>query len=127
MTDFVWGLSEHLLLSRLSGVTCYCVCEGLNMLPCFERTGNSGGGAGTHSIGDIMNLERLQLSGPGVRPTNTQVNPFTLKHKYTGGSHKGLNKACVLCEPTRPVKDKPVRGFSVLTASVMSIVDTLQV
>ncbi|KAF5892323.1 ranBP-type and C3HC4-type zinc finger-containing protein 1-like, partial [Clarias magur] len=37
-----------------------------------SNTGSSGSGAGKHSIGDIMNLDRLQLAGPGVRPTNPQ-------------------------------------------------------
>ncbi|XP_027014782.1 ranBP-type and C3HC4-type zinc finger-containing protein 1 isoform X2 [Tachysurus fulvidraco] len=65
------------------------------------NAGSSGGGAGKHSIGDIMNLERLQLRGPGVRPTNTQLGWSCPSCTFI---NKPTRPGCEICSTERPAR-----------------------
>ncbi|GAA6075821.1 ranBP-type and C3HC4-type zinc finger-containing protein 1 isoform X2 [Tachysurus ichikawai] len=62
---------------------------------------SSGGGAGKHSIGDIMNLERLQLRVPGVRPTNTQLGWSCPSCTFI---NKPTRPGCEICSTERPAR-----------------------
>ncbi|MCI4377086.1 hypothetical protein PGIGA_G00199590 [Pangasianodon gigas] len=62
--------------------------------------GNSGGGAGKHSINDI-NLERLQLGGPGVRPTNAQLGWSCPSCTFI---NKSTRPGCEICSTERPTR-----------------------
>ncbi|KAF7706689.1 hypothetical protein HF521_019943 [Silurus meridionalis] len=66
-----------------------------------SNTGSGGGGAGKHSISDIMNLERLQLGVPGVRPTNPQAGWSCPSCTFI---NKSTRPGCEICSTERPTR-----------------------
>ncbi|KAI5622207.1 ranBP-type and C3HC4-type zinc finger-containing protein 1 [Silurus asotus] len=72
-----------------------------------SNTGSGGGGAGKHSISDIMNLERLQLGVPGVRPTNPQAGWSCPSCTFI---NKSTRPGCEICSTERP--NRPELGAS---------------
>ncbi|XP_066536409.1 ranBP-type and C3HC4-type zinc finger-containing protein 1 [Hoplias malabaricus] len=64
-----------------------------------SSTGNSGGGAEKHSISDIMNLEMLQLGGPGVRQNNVQAGWSCPSCTFI---NKSTRPGCEICSTERP-------------------------